>query len=105
MGEGLSVRDGTAIVEARAPVGLDLINLYIAGSLKPKLGGNHTLVQQVGCWGCQGTFVAHVLLLTLCSAGQALHGGRHWGPPPGTIDTYSTLFPVSAWRFNSPAAA
>jgi hypothetical protein len=34
MGEGLSVRGGTAIVEARAPVGLDLINLYIAGSQK-----------------------------------------------------------------------
>ena len=48
MGEGLSVRDGTAIVEALAPDGLDLINLYNS-SLKPKLGGNNTPVQQVGC--------------------------------------------------------
>ena len=52
MGEGLSVRDATAIVEARAPDGLDLINLYIVGSLKPKRGGNYTPLQQVLCWGC-----------------------------------------------------
>ena len=54
MGEGLSVRDGTAIVEARAPDGLDIINLYIAGSLKPKLGGNNTPVQQVGVGVARG---------------------------------------------------
>ena len=35
----MSVRGGTAIVEARAPVGLDLINLYIAGSQKNLIQG------------------------------------------------------------------
>ena len=26
----------------------------------------------------------------------SLHGGRHWGPPPNTIDTYHTLLPFPA---------
>ena len=62
-----------------------------------KIVGNNTSVRLAGrVFGVLGDPHSARIANDPMQRRPSMHGGRHWGPSPITIDTYPTLFPFPA---------